>query len=92
MKVTTSKGKRIIILHARSEDGFMHTALLLASRNIKDSCFDYHSDICAEIFEEWFIHTLLKNIPARSVIVIDNAGYHSKKKIQFETPPVGEKR
>ena len=33
-----------------------------------------------QTFEEWFTHTLLPNIAPNSLIVMDNASYHSRRK------------
>lgn len=38
----------------------------------------------AAVFEKWFRHQLLPNIAANSVIVMDNASYHS---VQVEKKP-----
>jgi hypothetical protein len=37
---------------------------------------DYHSQMNAEIFQKWFVE-LLNNLEEPSVIVMDNASYHS---------------
>lgn len=73
-----SRGKRVIILHAGSDKGFVPNALLLSAKNIKHSSADYHEDMTASLFEKWFIEQLLPNIPPNSVIVMDNASYHSR--------------
>lgn len=78
-KAPSNKGKRITILHAGSENGWVPNALWLSAKNIKDSCVDYHEDTTAELFEEWFQNCLLPNIPPNSVIVMDNASYHSRQ-------------
>lgn len=73
-----SRGKRIIILHAGGENGFVPNALLLSAKNIKQSSADYHEDMTADLFEKWVSEQLLPNIPPNSVIVMDNASYHSR--------------
>lgn len=78
-RAPSNRGKRITILHAGSENGFVPNALSLSSKNIKDSCVDYHEDTTAELFEDWFKTKLLPNIPPNSVIVMDNASYHSRQ-------------
>lgn len=78
-KAPSNKGKRITILHAGSKDGWIPNVLLLSAKNIKDSSLDYHEDTTAELFEEWFQTKLLPNIPPNSVIVMDNASYHSRQ-------------
>lgn len=52
---------------------------LLSAKNIKDSNLDYHEDMTAELFETWFKTKLLPSLPTHSVIVMDNASYHSRQ-------------
>lgn len=78
-KAPSNRGKRITIIHAGSEDGWVPNALSLAAKNINDSSLDYHQDTTAELFEDWFVHNLIPNIPPNSVIVMDNASYHSRQ-------------
>lgn len=73
-----SRGKRLIILHAGNEKGFVQNALLLSAKNIKNCSADYHEDMTAGLFEKWFREQLLPNIEPNSVIVMDNASYHSR--------------
>ncbi|KAI4461517.1 thap domain [Holotrichia oblita] len=79
-----SRGKRIIILHAGSEKGWI-AQLLLSAKNVKCSSLDYHEDMTSSLFEEWFCNTLLPNLPESSVIVMDNASYHSRQQNKVPT-------
>src|ERR1700729_2108660 len=67
-----SRGKRVIILHAGSKNGFVPNALLLSAKNISQSSADYHEDMTADLFEKWFSEQLLPNVSPNSVIVMDN--------------------
>jgi transposase len=78
LKSVPSKGKRIIILHAGGTDGWASNALLLSAKNIQNCSADYHSDMNSTLFETWFQQQLLPHLPPNSVIVMDNARYHSK--------------
>lgn len=78
-KAPSNKGKRITILHAGTENGWVPNALRLSAKNIKDSSLDYHEDTTGEFFEDWFKNQLLPDIPPNSVIVMDNAKYHSRE-------------
>ena len=73
-----SRGKHIIILHAGSESGFVPNAMLLSAKNIAQSSADYHQDMNVNLFEKWFSEQSLPNILLHSVIVMDNAPYHSR--------------
>lgn len=85
-----SRGKRIIILHAGSKNGFIPNALLLSAKNIKQSSADYHEDMTAELFEKWAKQQLLPNVPPNSVIVMDNASYHSR--LETKIPNINTKK
>lgn len=87
-----SRGKRIIILHAGSEDGFIPNALLLSAKNIKQSSADYHEDMTAELFEKWAEEQLCPNLKPNSVIVMDNASYHSRIKPDTKVPTTSTKK
>ena len=70
----SGKGKHLIILGARGEMGWIpNTTFILQSKNTGD----YHDEMTGEHFEEWFRDKLLPNVPLNSLIVMDNASYHS---------------
>lgn len=76
-KVKTGKGSRFIIVHAGSKEGFVPGGLLMfKSRNGNKG--DYHDSMNHETFLAWFKNQLLPNIPPTSLIIMDNASYHSK--------------
>jgi len=76
LRIPSGKGGRWIILHAGTKNGFVPEAsLVFKARNVGD----YHDQMNAETFEKWFQTQLLPNIPASSIIVMDNASYHSRK-------------
>jgi hypothetical protein len=77
LDVKPGKGKRIIILHAGSKFGWVPNGLLLLAKAIKDANLDYHEDMSGNLFYNWFKDTLLSNIESNSVIVLNNASYHS---------------
>lgn len=83
-KSKSSNGKRYIILHAGNERGFIEGADLVFSSSNKSS--DYHDTMNAELFEKWFEEKLLMVLEEPSLIVIDNAPYHSRIR---EKSPVG---
>ena len=73
----SGKGSRLIILHAGSENGWVSDAALVFQS--KKATVDYHDEMTSEHFEEWFHDSLLPNISPNSLIVIDNASYHSRR-------------
>ena len=75
-KVKSGKGSRFIVLHTGGINGFIPGALLMfKSKNGKG---DYHDCMNHDTFKKWFEEQLLPNIPERSLIIMDNASYHSK--------------
>lgn len=69
------KGTRLIILDAGSSQlGLIPGCGLLFES--KTNSQDYHDEMNSEHFTDWFKNTLLPRLPARSVIVMDNAPYH----------------
>ena len=75
IKVPSGKGKRLIITHIGSEEGFLKQGLLTFQ-----SCRtgDYHEDMNSDVFEDYF-GEMIKFLPADSVVVMDNASYHSRR-------------
>lgn len=90
LDVPASRGKRISILHCGSKNGWVPNALLLSAKNIKDCSLDYHQDMTSELFENWMKNSLLPNIPQGSVVVYDNASYHSS--LAEKIPNMGSKK
>ena len=79
VKPHVGKGSRLIILHAGTKNGFVPNADLVFQA--KNDGSDYHSQMNAQVFEKWFKTQLLPNIAPSSIIVLDNAAYHS---VRFE--------
>jgi hypothetical protein len=75
LKDPCGKGKRLIILHIGSDEGFVDGGLLLFEGSKGG---DYHQEMNATVFETWFAK-ILKTLPNNAVIVLDNASYHSRK-------------
>ncbi|XP_060855338.1 uncharacterized protein LOC132933017 [Metopolophium dirhodum] len=72
----TTRGKRLIVVHIGSNEGFVDGGLLVFESK-KDSS-DYHQEMNVDVFFDWLkdVIPLLKD---NSVIVMDNAPYHSVK-------------
>jgi len=77
LKDPTERGPRFVITHAGGENGFVKEAkLVFLAKKGKE---DYHDEMDGARFEKWFEEQLIPNLPANSVIVMDNAPYHSVK-------------
>lgn len=72
----TGKGKRLIILHIGSTDGFLQRGLLCFES--KKNMSDYHDEMNGQTFKEWF-EEILPLLKDNAVVVMDNAPYHSVK-------------
>lgn len=70
-----SKGQRLIIVHAGGDMGFIPNACLIFKSGTKFG--DYHDEMNSTNYEKWLREKLIPNLPAKSVIVVDNASYHS---------------
>ena len=84
MKVPSGSGKRLIINHIGSEDGFLEGC---------GECFegkkntnDYHNEMNSAHFENWFEVKVLPALPDKSVVLIDNAKYHTRQTDESKKP------
>ncbi|KAJ8913779.1 hypothetical protein NQ315_002685 [Exocentrus adspersus] len=68
-------GKRFIVFHAGTKHGFVENASLVFSSTSKSA--DYHDSMNREMFEKWMTEKLLPNLEEPSLIIMDNAPYHS---------------
>ncbi|KAM7298945.1 uncharacterized protein ISCGN_019512 [Ixodes scapularis] len=75
LKQPSGKGQRLIVTHIGSEDGFV-PGCLDVFRGKKTG--DYHEEMDGPRFEKWF-DDVLQKLPTGSVIVMDNAPYHSRR-------------
>ncbi|XP_023937205.1 uncharacterized protein LOC112045306 isoform X2 [Bicyclus anynana] len=69
------KGKRLIITHIGSSEGFLEGGQWIFEAKKGDG--DYHGEMDAHNFEKWF-EKILNKVEPGSVIVLDNAPYHSR--------------
>nr|XP_037286294.1 uncharacterized protein LOC119179331 [Rhipicephalus microplus] len=83
----SGKGARLILVHAGSSATAFIEGAADYFRAKKGGSADYHSEMDGRYFEEWFTDKLLPNIPPNSVIVMDNAPYHSVALEKAPTKP-----
>ena len=73
------KGQRCIIMGMGSKDGWIKgTVRVWKHRRDGPQTEDYHADIDGDAYEKW-IRECLPLLPPNSVLIFDNAPYHSKK-------------
>lgn len=85
LKQPSGRGARLIVTHIGNEDGFVDGCLSVF-KGTKSG--DYHEEMDGEHFEAWFDFVLTK-LPQGSVVVMDNASYHSRR---LETVPTMSSR
>lgn len=73
----TGKGKRLIVCHIGSVDGFVPESLMCFES--KKNTRDYHDEMNGNTFRDWF-KDVLPRLKDNAVIVMDNAPYHSVRK------------
>ncbi|XP_050501612.1 uncharacterized protein LOC126881397 isoform X3 [Diabrotica virgifera virgifera] len=78
-EMPANKGLRLIIVHCGGSEGWVPNALKLCGKKMEDCNVDYHKNMEADIFEDWFENSLIPNLEKNSVIVLDNASYHSRQ-------------
>ncbi|XP_060878988.1 uncharacterized protein LOC132951224 isoform X2 [Metopolophium dirhodum] len=76
-KNPSGEGKRLIVVHIGSADGFVEGGLLCFES--KKNTADYHDEMNGDTFYDWFCG-VLPRLKDNCVIVMDNASYHSVKK------------
>lgn len=72
----TGCGERYVIVHAGNSEGFIQNASLIFK--CKKKTGDYHDNMNNDNFENWFKTQLIPNLEEPSLIVMDNASYHSR--------------
>ena len=84
LDVPQGQGKRLIINHIGSEDGFLLDCgeCFVGVKNTSD----YHHEMNGPHFEEWWEKKILPALPNKSVILIDNAKYHSRQTEESKKP------
>ena len=80
LKNPSGKGKRLIVTHIGSDTGFVDGGLLVFESK---KTGDYHEEMDGKVFSQW-ITNILPLLEENSVIVMDNAPYHSMK--AYKTP------
>ena len=65
-----------IQLHVGSCKGWINGAELVFQSKKSG---DYHDEMTSEHFEEWFNNILIPKLEPNSIIVLDNASYHSHR-------------
>ena len=84
-KIPLSKGQRFVVLHAGCENGFL-PGCDLVFKSISTDGRDYHTEMNSKIFEKWVREQLEPVLPPKSLVVMDNASYHSVREEGTKAP------
>jgi len=84
--IPNGKGKRIIVVHIGSDEGFVPGGLL--SFESKKNTHDYHDEMNGNTFFDW-IKNIIPLLKKNAVVVTDNASYHS---VRIESCPTSSWR
>ena len=84
-KLPLGKGQRFVISHAGCEDGFLNGCELVF-KGISTDGREYHNEMNSKIFEKWVNEQLESALPEKSLIIMDNASYHSVREEGTKTP------
>ena len=76
-QVPPGEGERFVVVAAGTEDGFVDESYLCFTAKNKSG--DYHGEMNGEMFIRWMTSQLLPSLDKPSVIVMDNAPYHSQQ-------------
>ena len=71
----SGKGERLIIIDAGSATGWIPNAG--KHFRSKQKSLDYHDEMNAAHFLEWFEYCLIPDLPPHSLKILDNAKYHN---------------
>ena len=79
LKWNCGRGNRLLVLYIIGPDGFLKDVKKIwICKKGKILCDDYHNNIDAKTFYDWF-KEVLEVLPDHSVVVMDNASIHNKR-------------
>nr|CAH7739220.1 unnamed protein product [Callosobruchus chinensis] len=81
LRAPSGKGQRLILTHIGSDSGFLEGCILTF---VSKKGGDYHDEMNAACFENWF-EGVLQRVEPNSIIVMDNASYHSRQAERLPT-------
>ena len=75
LNVPSGAGRRLIINDIGSREGFLKGC---GEVFVGTKSGDYHSEMNSLHFEDWWKTKVLPSLPDKSVVIVDNAKYHSR--------------
>ena len=89
--IPVGRGQRLILLHAVDQKtGFLPDCKLLF-KSVSTDGRDYHTEMNGTVFENWVENKLLPSLDVPSVVIMDNASYHTRKDPETSAPNMSNK-
>ena len=89
-QVPPGEGERFVVVAAGTVNGFVEGSFLCYTA--KNTSGDYHGEMNGELFLRWLTTQLLPSLPEPSVLVLDNAPYHSQLTDESRCPTTSTKK
>ena len=89
-QVPPGEGERFVMVAAGTCKGFIEDSFLCYTA--RNNSGDYHGEMNTELFERWLTSKLLPSLDEPSVLVIDNAPYHSHLTEESHCPTTSTKK
>ncbi|XP_066950821.1 uncharacterized protein [Macrobrachium rosenbergii] len=89
-QVPPGEGEHFLVVAAGMDNGFTEGLYLCCPA--KTTHGEYHGEMNAKLFQQWLMTQLLPSLPEPSVIVLDNATYHSTLMEESRCPTSATKK